>query len=101
MMLLPVVTWLGMAVAGMWVSVQAWTLWCRFRSGWMPGPSFWWLFAHFNDFHTASSQLQATYGGIYNMFMGNKTMTVVSDPALLQQVRCCTPHPRSVVPSSC
>lgn len=70
----------------LWVCVQLWTGWCRYRSNYMPGPNFWWLFAHFNDFHTASAKLNEVYGGIYNMFMGNRTMTVVSDPALLQQV---------------
>ena len=66
--------------------VQLWTKWVRHRSGGMPGPNFWWLFRHFNDFHTASVELAKEHGGIYNMFMGNRTMAVVSDPKLLQQV---------------
>lgn len=79
---------MGLAAAALVVALasQVWVLVWRRRTRGMPGPGYWWLCGHLRDYHDASVKLAAKYGGIYNVFLGLRTMTVVSDPALLKEV---------------
>ena len=78
---------MGLAAAALVVALasQVWVLVWRRRTRGMPGPGYWWLCGHLRDYHDASVKLAAKYGGIYNVFLGLRTMTVVSDPALLKE----------------
>jgi len=66
--------------------VKLWEWKTRRNTNNMPGPGFFWLYSHLTDYHDASVKLAAKYGGIYNVFLGNRNMAVISDPALLKQV---------------
>lgn len=76
----------GCALVAVLVLIYAYVGYVSYRTGGMPGPSFWWIMSHFDNFHVYGTQLLAKYGGLYKIFVGNNQFVVVSDPDLLREV---------------
>ena len=75
---------------------QVWNT--RRKTGGMPGPGFLWVMRHVADFHAATAKLHQKNGGINLLFMGPRSMVVVSDPDAMKQVH--THNTPVVLPST-